>query len=669
MSTKPHAFVAMPFGSKPGPGGQLIDFNRVYREYIAPALEQAGLAVIRADQETRAGDIRTDMFQELLMADLVVADVTIDNPNVWYELGVRHALRSRGVILVNGGVVTTAFDIYTDRKLAYGLKDGAPDPATVANDKRNLAAMAKATMESWHGRKVSPVYNLMPNLQEPDWKSLRIGDVREFWEQHDKWENRIKLARSRNLIGDLLVLAGEGPVAAFRADAWLYAGAALRKAERFKFALEHLERGLQIEPLNLQALREQGICLQRLANAGADGHSLDRARDHYRSVLQLFPEDSETWALLGRVDKDAWTDTWRKPQGQTSEQMRSDAAYEDALLRAAIDSYDQGFRANPGHYYSGINALTLMHLYRHLTNDARYDQVMVTMAGAVRFAAMCERDQNQQFWAKATLGDLETLIGSAETVTKAYKEAIAASDNNKAWFDLNSCRAQLHLLQDLNFNPATVEAGIATFDRAIRRLEKPADRWQPRQVFLFSGHRIDAPERAEPRFPANKEAIAAEKIAQVLERLDAGPEDLAFCQAAAGGDLLFVEACQRRGVRCQILLPFDVADFIKESVLPSHDGEQWCERFYAVDAKLKKDQTPMRIMPEELGPLPKDDNAFERCNLWLLYSALACGIDKARFIALWDGGGGDGPGGTRHLYNEVQRRTGRVTWLKTRELW
>ena len=59
------------------------------------------------------------MFQELLVADLVVADLTINNPNVWYELGVRHALRARGVVVVSGGQVPTAFDLYTDRKLRY----------------------------------------------------------------------------------------------------------------------------------------------------------------------------------------------------------------------------------------------------------------------------------------------------------------------------------------------------------------------------------------------------------------------------------------------------------------------------------------------------------------------------------------------------------------------
>ena len=92
----------MPFGQKPGKDGVLIHFNRAYQELIQPALIDAGLEPFRADQELRSGDIGTDMFQELLLADLVLADLTIDNPNVWYELGVRHALRARGIVLISG---------------------------------------------------------------------------------------------------------------------------------------------------------------------------------------------------------------------------------------------------------------------------------------------------------------------------------------------------------------------------------------------------------------------------------------------------------------------------------------------------------------------------------------------------------------------------------------
>ena len=77
-----HAFIAMSFGAMPGVNGQLIDFNRIYVELLKPALEVIGCEVFRADDEQRAGDIRTDIFKELLVADLVLADITLDNPNV-----------------------------------------------------------------------------------------------------------------------------------------------------------------------------------------------------------------------------------------------------------------------------------------------------------------------------------------------------------------------------------------------------------------------------------------------------------------------------------------------------------------------------------------------------------------------------------------------------------
>jgi len=255
----------MPFGTKPGPDGEPLDFNRIYAELIRPALEEAGLTAFRADEEVRPGDIRVDMFQELLIADLVVVDLTIDNPNVWYELGVRHALRARGVVLISGGHSTKAFDVYTDRKLRYGISGDGPDPDSLDKDRERLREMVAATMESWHGRKMSPVYQLIPNLMEPDWRTLRVGNLREFWESYDQWEERISRARRHGRVGDMLVLADEAPVAAFRASAWIRAGKALRRAGHYDFALEQLEKGLAIEPLNRDGLHEKGICLQRLA--------------------------------------------------------------------------------------------------------------------------------------------------------------------------------------------------------------------------------------------------------------------------------------------------------------------------------------------------------------------------------------------------------------------
>src|SRR5437868_12468215 len=136
-----HVFVAMPFGVKEG-----IDFNRVYSDLIKSSLEGAGFEVFRADEEERAGNIRIDMFQELLLADLVVVDLSIDNPNVWYELGVRHALRPRGVIQIQGKREYLPFDVYVDRAVRYHVKDGAPDPDQLEADRQKIREFATSTI-------------------------------------------------------------------------------------------------------------------------------------------------------------------------------------------------------------------------------------------------------------------------------------------------------------------------------------------------------------------------------------------------------------------------------------------------------------------------------------------------------------------------------------------
>ena len=184
---------------------------------------------------------------------------------------------------------------------------------------------------------------------------------------------------------------------------------------------------------------------------------------------------------------------------------------------------------------------------------------------------------------------------------------------------------------------------------------------QPRQVFLFSGHLIDAPDRASPRFPAAREGIAAQAIAEALDQMHAGPDDLALTQGACGGDLLFTEACLARGVTVEWLQPFVEAEFIENSV--RRCNSDWESRYHAAHAHLAN---PPRATPAEHS-LATDD-PYERCNLWLLDSTLAHGADKARFICLWNGSAGDGLGGTAHMVAEMRQRGGQVVWLDTRQL-
>lgn len=187
--------------------------------------------------------------------------------------------------------------------------------------------------------------------------------------------------------------------------------------------------------------------------------------------------------------------------------------------------------------------------------------------------------------------------------------------------------------------------------------------WQPRQVFLFSGHMIDAPNRNPPRFPAYKLPLVAEYILQTLDELETGPLDLALTQGANGGDILFAETCLQRGINLQLLQPFDEGEFIENSVTPA--AGDWLNRYQSISNAI---QQPPLAAPTELGELPPNMNPYERCNLWLLDTALAYGAEKLTLICLWDGGGGDGPGGTAHMVEEVKKQHGRVVWLNTREI-
>lgn len=149
----------------------------------------------------------------------------------------------------------------------------------------------------------------------------------------------------------------------------------------------------------------------------------------------------------------------------------------------------------------------------------------------------------------------------------------------------------------------------------------------------------------------------ARRLASELEQLDAATPDLALCQAAAGGDLLFLQACLDRGVHCRVLLPSEEAPFIRTSILSSSDGQQWLARWRAVRQRLR---APPICMPEALGPTPAGVDPYERCNSWLLDSAIAYGADKLRFLCLWDGKPGDGPGGVEHMIKAVRDRGGSV---------
>ena len=337
------------------------------------------------------------------------------------------------------------------------------------------------------------------------------------------------------------------------------AGNCLVKLRHYDFALEQFESALAIDPQDKPSREKKAVCLGRLGR-------FEEAREWTRRLTGDYPTDAEAWSLAGRVEKDDWIQRWRMP-GASPLQMREAAAAELARLEEAIAPYHQAFIANPAHYYSGINSLTL-HLLREQLGGTPERTVIDNLIGGVLWASLtAQQREKKDYWARASYAELCLLVNPKESVVREYRSAVAAANGD--WFALESTRQTLHLLRDLQFRPEETAAALAILDAEIARATPP---FEPRQVLLFSGHIMDAPDRPTPRFPADKEAAVTQRIAQALDALGAGSGDLALCQAAAGGDLLFLEACAQRGVRCQILLPFAEPEFIERSILPATHG-------------------------------------------------------------------------------------------------
>src|SRR6266436_9348424 len=145
----PLCFVLMPFGTKADKAGRVTNFDTVYQKVIAPAVEQAGLEPIRADEEKIGGSIHKPMFERLMLCHYAVADITGANPNVFYELGIRHALRPRSTVIlfVEGTVIP--FDIALVRGIPYRT-DGKGEPVEIDGPVAAIAGQLRAARGNPH---------------------------------------------------------------------------------------------------------------------------------------------------------------------------------------------------------------------------------------------------------------------------------------------------------------------------------------------------------------------------------------------------------------------------------------------------------------------------------------------------------------------------------------
>jgi hypothetical protein len=671
-------FIVRPFGTQEG-----IDFDAVEARLIQPAIR--GVASERLEGGTtmpivEQGNIREDMFRELVAADLVIADLSIHNANVFYELGIRHGLRPNATFLLRANASKFPFDLQTDRYLLYNEK--SPEDALTA-----LTAALEATVSS--ARVDSPVYQLLPNLRPPDRAALRPVP-REFREAVDcAWQAALR--------GDLRLLAHEARDFPWNVEGLRTVGRAQFDLSAIKGAVETFEWLRELRPDDVEANQRLATLYQRWAKQEQNpAEYLAKSNVAIQRVIESpLPSShdmAEAYALKARNVKTRWLARLRGKTGADA-QLEALRAPE---LEESLESYASGFLNELNHFYPGVNALSLLRIRIDLAraqpdvwasffeNDTdaaqklkEADDRLQQLAAAVKLSIEASRlelarqqtpDAEKRRWTEISAADLAFCTGTRPPmVAQRYRQALAGAPA----FAVDAVRDQIEIFQQLGVRPEFVTAALAAVaDGGSTATGASAQPAKLGRLLLFTGHMIDAPDRTEPRFPptpqAELEARRMIKEAVMAERALETESLAGIAGAACGGDILFHEVCAELGIPTTVFLAVPKEEFIRHSV--QHGGPQWVERFNRL-----LEQRPSRVLADSTT-LPawlrakKDYTIWQRNNLWMLFNSLSLHPQQMTLISLWDQGAADGPGGTRDLVNQVRARGFKIERLPAERL-
>ena len=187
----PLCFVLMPFGKKMDAAARVTNFDSVYAKIIAPAVERSGLEPIRADEEKIGGTIHKPMFERLMLCHYAVADITGANPNVFYELGIRHAMRPRSTVIVFAEGTVLPFDIALVRGIAYKT-DRTGEPLDAEATLAQIANQLQAARGNPHDD--SPIFQLVEGVPRWDVDHSKTDIFRKAVDYSKRYKDRLRAA-------------------------------------------------------------------------------------------------------------------------------------------------------------------------------------------------------------------------------------------------------------------------------------------------------------------------------------------------------------------------------------------------------------------------------------------------------------------------------------------
>ena len=401
MTNAPLCFVLLPLGVRANTDGSMINFDRVYEDLIAPAVRDAELEPIRADQEVTGGVIHKPMFERLILCPFAVADLTAADANVYYELGVRNAFRPFTTVQIIAEGSRLSVDARMLRTIPYKLgADGVPDPAEAGV---TIAAIATFLKQARSGAKDSPIFRLIDNLPVPDVAHLKTDVFRDQVEYSVQVRNQLTAARlSKKAEAVRAVEKDLGSIANLEAGVAIDLMLSYRAVSAWDDMVKVIQQFSAPLAQTVMVREQLGLALNRLKRR-------DEAEQVLRELIEERGPSSETCGILGRVYKDQWEDAIN-----SGDKFRA-AGY----LDKAIKAYLHGFEADWRDAYPGINAVTLMEL-RNPPDERRKELIPVVRYAVQRKIAKGKPD----YWDYATLLELAVLAGNQDAAAQGLREAL-----------------------------------------------------------------------------------------------------------------------------------------------------------------------------------------------------------------------------------------------------
>jgi hypothetical protein len=391
---KPLCFVMMPFHATHDSEGQRIDFDAVYHHIIRPAVEDAEMEPLRADEERRGGVFHKTMFERLVVCEFAIADLSTGNPNVFYELGVRHGVRPYSTVLVFRNGWHLPLDVVLDTAIGYSVTESGQPVDTDQVRHRLVEHLTEARQAATD----SPVFQLVAGLPVLEVDHSRIDTFREHRDSDEQLRRRLDKAARSGPSNVAAVEAGLGAPDTLSADTVL----GLAMAYRSLGAWTDMARVLQGASRPIQSLalvRQQlGFALNRAGE--------DKEAEKVLEALLSERESTETFGLLGRVYKDRWRSSPSPIRAR-------------GYLRKAIDVYLRGFELDWRDPYPGVNALILMSL------ETPADERLGAVLPVVRYANDRRLRRSPDYWDYATDLMLAVLERDWSRADRALANALA----------------------------------------------------------------------------------------------------------------------------------------------------------------------------------------------------------------------------------------------------